>query len=565
VESTTPAFERIGVAATATVVPSLILVHGLAALLHAESGISPDAVAVSSAVIALGLAHAFIQWKWPRVPAWCWIIVPVTGAFLLGATTRGVAGALSVAACCTMQGWAQSRVARALPATIDGLISRHPWRVVGWSLLALLSVLQTARLSSHLADPEVGWWVTSRNPGWSRHQCLSPYVYAADLHNQGEANIFADSHYSPADDPGAGPQPTVENLKGHIDCAFQYPPPFLLLPWAALRLTNDYYVIRPIWFALQGLGFLAVAFSLCRWVGGPRARMALWLLPAVWASVPTLQNFQYGQFHLSAIALAMAGMLAFETRRTRLGGALLGAAVITKLYPGVLLLLLISQRRWRELGATLIWMGAFGVLALAVLGPAPYQAFISYQLPRVLDGSAFPSPDGDDMLTAILVGITALSGRLRMLGTTFLPAGLGPWLGHALGVAILALTWIAGRRATSRSHAVILWLALLNLVVLQGPAAFSDYTPATTLWLLTFVSIEMARSRMVATGLWICWIHLATLLGTFPIPDDASAPWTDIISKEQVSASTILMTVLILALNLWCVLRPVASESEHAP
>jgi hypothetical protein len=479
-------------------------------------------------------------------------------ASLLAATKGGVAGALSVAACCTMQGWTQSRVVLALPATIDGQLGRRPWRAVAWSLLALLAVVQTARLASHQADPEVAWWVTTQNPAWSGHLCVSAYVYAADLHHQGETNIY-EAEYPP-EDSSAGRQPTVENLKGHIECGFQYPPPFLLLPWAALRVTNDFYVIRPVWFALQGLGFLAVALSLCRWVGGPRGRLALWLLPAVWVAVPTLENFQFGQFHLSAFALAVAGMLAFETRRIGLGGALLGAAVITKLYPGVLLLLLVFQRRWRELGMTLIWMVGFGVLGLALLGPAPYQAFFSHQLPGILDGSFFDFSDADpatrDNMTAIIVSVSTLPGRLRILGVPLIPEELGPWLGRALALVILALVWRARRRTTSRAHSVMLWLALLNLVVLQGPAAFSSYPIATSLWLLTFLSVEMARNRVIAIGLWICWLHLATLLGTFPIPDDPTGVWPDVaISPVQISLSTLLMTFLLLPLNLWCAMR----------
>jgi hypothetical protein len=239
-------------------------------------------------------------------------------------------------------------------------------------------------------------------------------------------------------------------------------------------------------------------------------------------------------------------MLAFETRRIGLGGALLGVAVVTKLYPGVLLLLLASQRRWRELGVTLIWMAAFGVLGLALLGSAPYEAFFSDHLPRLLDGSIFDTAD-DPMLTAIKTGVPQLPGRLRLLGMTFLPDQLGPWLGRAFGLVILALVWRARRRTTSRSHAVMLWLALLNLVVLQGPVAFMDYTPAPSLWLLTFVSIEMARNRMIAIALGLCWLQLSTLLGSFPMPGYPST--------AQIAASSLLITLLVIPLNLWCAMR----------
>jgi len=555
-ESSRPAFERVGVAATATLIPSLLLVHGLAALLHVEQGKSPGAVAVSWAVVAVGLVHALVQWRWARVPMWGWIVTPTAAALWLTATVGGFAGALAVLACSTAQGWSQSRIALLLPQTIDGRFSRRRWTTVAWSLLALLAVVQTARLSSHEADPEVGWWVTTKHSDWTSHLCTPAYVYAADLHRQGETNIYDSSHY-PAFDPAAEPHATVENLGAHVECSFQYPPTFLLLPWLALRFTNDFYVIRPVWLALQGLGFLAVALSLSLWVGGARGRLALWLLPAVWVAVPTLQNFQLGQFHTSTMALALAGMLAFETRRLGLGGGLLAAAVVTKIYPAVLLLLLLFQRRWRDLGTTLAWIAVLGISGLALLGAAPHRAFFDH-LPHLLDGAAFDSPFWDpntrDVMTAIKIGVSEIPGRLRLLGVTLIPAELGSWLSHALGIGILALVWRAGRRTTSRSHSVILWLALLNLVVLQGPAAFIDYVPATSLWLLSFVSLEMAWNPRIAIWLTVCWAQLSTLLGSFPTP---SYP-----SNAQVAASSLLVTTLVLGLNLWCAMR---TDSRWSP
>ena len=38
---------------------------------------------------------------------------------------------------------------------------------------------------------------------------------------------------------------------------------------------------------------------------------------------------------------------------------------------------------------TVIWMVGFGALGLVLLGPAPYQAFLTHQLPGILDGSVF--------------------------------------------------------------------------------------------------------------------------------------------------------------------------------
>jgi hypothetical protein len=44
-------------------------------------------------------------------------------------------------------------------------------------------------------------------------------------------------------------------------------------------------------------------------------------------------NFQFGQFHAMAIALAVAGMVAFHRDRHALGGALLSVAVLSRSVP----------------------------------------------------------------------------------------------------------------------------------------------------------------------------------------------------------------------------------------
>ena len=546
--------ERVGVSAIATVVPSLLLVHAVAAALHWREGISPGAVLVSTAIVGIAIVHALIGWLRPSVPAWGWSTVPIAAGVGLAFATGAVSGAAAVALCGYAQGVAQSRLARALPATVDGLVRRHPWHALGWSLLSVLAVVQTARLASHEAVTAVSWWVTTEHPDWAGHQCGAMYVFAADLHRQGTSNVYAGENFPPYEDPESRPRVTVDNLADNLQCGFEYPPQFLVLPWLELRMTNDFLVIRPFWFALNGLVFLGLAVVLCLWIGGERGRRALWLLPVVWTAVPTLQTFQFAQFHLTAFALALGGMIALEQRRRALGGTLLAVAVLAKIFPGVLMLLLAVQRRWRDLGATLLSIVALSALSLAMLGTTPFEAFLSYKLPGMLDGSGFIDPNEDGGLTAILTGVTTIPSRLRILGMTFLPDPLGPGLGGLLVIAILALVWRARRGTASRASGALLWLALLNLVVLSGPTAFVDYATATFLWILSFVAVDMGRSRVVATVSWIGWVLFFTLLGTFPFPDDPVTPWPEVLDLRLVAAATLCVTVLALGFNSWCAL-----------
>ena len=61
-------------------------------------------------------------------------------------------------------------------------------------------------------------------------------------------------------------------------------------------------------------------------------------------------------------------------------------AIVSKLSPAFLLVYLIARRRWREVAWTLGACAAFALVGLAFLGSAPFEAFLSYQLPRIQSG-----------------------------------------------------------------------------------------------------------------------------------------------------------------------------------
>jgi hypothetical protein len=140
-------------------------------------------------------------------------------------------------------------VARRLPPGLDGGLRRRPLAAGLAGLLTVVAVVQVARLSCFMADPALRWG--SAYPPLEfgvRHMCLSAYVYAADLTRGSVPNIYAEEHY-PAYSVGEAEgmrrlSSGVANLAPYIRDAFEYPPPFLLLPRAALVLTNDFLAIR---------------------------------------------------------------------------------------------------------------------------------------------------------------------------------------------------------------------------------------------------------------------------------------------------------------------------------
>ena len=203
---------------------------------------------------------------------------------------------------------------------------------------------------------------------------------AADLCRRHEPNVYHARWYpaftTPSDAEPGGVDSPVDGLGRWVFDPYEYPPPFLLLPRAALALTNSFDHIRTAWFVLQTTIFLTAALLLAWWIGGSRGLLAGLLVPALLASVPTMLNLQFGQFHAMAMLLAVAGMVAFEQRRPVLGGGLLASAILSKIFPGLLLIALAAQRRWRAIGWTLAFTVVFVLIALAVLGPDPFIAFV---------------------------------------------------------------------------------------------------------------------------------------------------------------------------------------------
>jgi len=420
--------------------------------------------------------------------------------------------------------------ARRLPPALDGSFRRRPLAAGLVGLATLVAVAQVTRLSCFMADPTLRWG--SAYPPVEeygvRHMCLSAYIYAADLTRRGVSNVYAEEYY-PAYHVGKGreSQPIssgVSNLAPHIRDAFEYPPPFLLLPRAALVVTNDFLAIRTGWFMLQTILFLAIALTLASRIGGDRGMLAGLLLPVLLLSFPFMFNFQWGQFHLAVIVLAVGGMLAMSARRDRLGGALLGAAIVTKAFPALLLLYLAVKKRGRPVFWTLAFALIYVIASFVVLGPAPYRAFFVYHLPRVASGEAFSFFLNSDLTLAANTSVLAIPyklGRLGVPGMSAAVANILVWLFTALLVGAVI---VAARRNRESSLEPVIWLGILALGAMRSPDAPNVYTGTAALWLLTLLAVE-TRGRIPAVALLVLAFVCMSVQPPLPDPETTIVLW----------------------------------------
>jgi hypothetical protein len=241
-----------------------------------------------------------------------------------------------------------------------------------WLVVALVGVAQVGRLSTFMTDADFDWFLSTRHPFLAKHECANAYFYPAELNLRGESNVYDAVHY-----PGLNPDAQTETALAGMtpEDPYQYAPQFLLWPTLAISVTRNYTVIRMVWFGLQVALLMGTVLGLALWIGGRPGRLAAYWSPLLLVAFPFLHNLQYGQFHFAAVALGVLGLLAFERGRSPLGGALLAVSILSKLFPAVLLVPLVAQRCWRDLAWTAAAGAMLTVVALVVLGPAPFVAF----------------------------------------------------------------------------------------------------------------------------------------------------------------------------------------------
>jgi len=427
------------------------------------------------------------------------------------------------------------------------------------AVVAVLTVLgaatiYTARLSSFMLDETRADLSVLPNRAFFRtHSCLSSYTEAAHLAPSG-ANIFDIAQYSDPAHPGQNKPRFIGRFEVDL---YQYPPAFLILPRAAVSTGLDFLTIRRLWFATQSIVLFATMALLAKWIGGPTGLLVLLLVPIVWLSPTTRLGLQIGNFQLTAFALTVLAMIAFDRGHVGRGGFGLGFAAVSKIYPGVLGVLLIVRRQWRAVGWTVAWSVVFTAAAWLMVGSTPFVDFFRYQLPRIESGQAFFWIDSPDA-APINYGIHGLVIKLRFLGL--------PWTGHvaasrAASVYALLLLPLAAVSAwrlrglvTStmdperlRLRQAQVWLGLLTLASFRSPFVPDAYALIGTLWLLTLVAAEGHWQTRGRIALLVAAVTTMIILDGGPLAVPVPA-W--------IMAATLVVQLAAIAFNVAIVLTP---------
>lgn len=469
------------------------------------------------------------------------VVAPAVHHPLAAALGSGPGGALAaglaLVAASLVGTWSFRRALAAPPPELDQGGGRgRVFRAVV-ALLLLVTVVATGRLAIYIDDPTQTQDSVIPVPSLVHHSCLTAYAYAADLSRRGEENLYEAGWYpDTAQGSLTAPQDLTQFEPFTVD-AYAYPPPFLLLPRLLQPLAVDYASLRALWFGLSGLVLLEALWRVARWVGSVEAHvlsLVAWGLPA------TMVALQAGNAHALVVALAVLAMLMFEDRRPALGGAMLSFAVLAKISPGLLGVYLLLRRRWADAAWTALFGAVWVLLGVAVLGTAPYLAFVHYELPRLSSGAALSFMSADLMNTAVNMGPFGLPFKAQILGMDLDPWPAARTIGSIYTVITVALTVLVTCRVRTRLGAACAWLAILALAGLRSPFA-PGYVNIPVLWAMALLAQGWRTPRAIGTAV------AAVVLISIALP---------FLPPKLIIVSSLVTQLTVYAVTLWVALYP---------
>lgn len=281
----------------------------------------------------------------------------------------------------------------------------------------------------------------------------------------------------------------------YVDFKPEYPP--AALPMFAIPSLVDGWDYRKAFQVLMACCFAALVLAVLA-IGGRQAAVLAAVAPLALGSVVI------SRFDFWPAALAACGLAALVRRRLVLSGVLIGTAFAAKLWPGVLVPLILLWL-WRNEGrrATLIWSTACVATAaawfvpFAVIGPSGITYSFHRQLGRPLQLESL----GASILIAVhhvfhtTLGVTSSFGSQNLVGTGVHGVALATSVVDVLAVIATWLLFARGEASTER----LLFACAGTVAAL---IAFGKvYSPQFGIWLIPLVPLVRsvsARALFVA-------------------------------------------------------------------
>jgi hypothetical protein len=323
-----------------------------------------------------------------------------------------------------------------------------------------------------------------------------------------DARVFMHGYspylYAPSDPVLASLHDTVYANTPYRQFPTKYPPGaelFYVLGY--LFSPTDLVGLKGLFTLCDLLTCGALAYFLARKKLDPR-RVIIY----AWCPLPIVEFSIQG--HVDALVIActiMAVVCSLSSRRTArlLAGVFLGLAILTKLYPALLLLVLVRRKDWGLLAACALTM---------VLGYLPFLVLSHGQITAVV----FSFRDQD------LLHPSILQNTLLMLGHSINVAPEAMWtIGRMIEgvVGIIVVLFVQIQRLRGGMSIEGALLLLVAMVSSMYSYTFPWYMPALLPWIAALITpIQRSGKGFSIKGLTIviCWLLTAGILLVY-LPD----------------------------------------------
>jgi len=163
-----------------------------------------------------------------------------------------------------------------------------------------------------------------------------------------------------------------------------------------------------------------------------------------------------------------------------------------KVFPAILVLVLIARRQWRAVAWTGIGSVVVTTVAIWVVTPATFHAFLSYMLPRLSHGDQlFDGIDSTNRLrlAAVNFSVFGFVMKLREFGISVSP-GAADALTWVFTASLGILVWLAACYRPTGLRLTQVCLAALVLAATRSPFVPSAYGALGALWLIALLAAE---------------------------------------------------------------------------
>jgi hypothetical protein len=341
-------------------------------------------------------------------------------------------------------------------------------------------------------------------------------------------------------------EPLLDGGLPYRDIAFEYPPlaaPVIALPGVFGTAEESFRWAFALWTLAGGAAVVLLCGALARATGGDprRAMFAAALMPLLCGALVRTH------FDLFPVALLLGGLLLVCRDRPRSGLALLGLGAMTKLFPLVVVPVVLAWLVARGLRRD-AWQGALAcaatiaVVAGVALGVAPDGAAdaVRYHVDRPVQVESSPA--------LLLLGLDAVGiGDAESVSSHrsdgLVHAASGALASLLAGVMVGVVLLLATRVGRSKRDLVLASLAATLAFALLGKVL----SPQFVIWALPLGALALAwRSHALAAA-----VALAAVLTQVEFP----AHYFDVVAREPLAVAlvaarnAVLLAALVLAVR----------------